>query len=236
MKRVYMFLAAFLVVSMGFSSHPNASELNLRLADGSVFDVMVNDRVFAHRQTSYTISDLRPGRQFVEVVQYPRFFNGRFFIDGPPRVVFSGYIVLPARTSISGFIDFNGRFIETQRFALRGRGNMPNRGRDHRFDREDDFRFRPMHPRDFVRLEHVLADIPFEGRRLEAVIHTLRDNRLSSEQLRRLLNLFSFERNRLELAKTAYPNLVDSQNFFIVYDAFAFQSSIRELNRFIAGF
>ena len=231
-----MFLAGMLVVSMGFASHPNASELALRLVDGSVFDVMVNDRVFDFRQTSYTISDLRPGRQFVEVLHYPRFFNGRFFMDGSPRVIFSGYLVIPARTSISGFIDFNGRFIETGRFALRGRRHIPDKGRAHRNDRDDGFHLRAMHPRDFARLEMVLADIPFESRRLDAAIQTLHANRLSSHQLRSLLRLFSFERNRLELSKAAYPNIADPQNFFIVYDAFSFQSSIRDLNRFIAGF
>jgi len=69
---------------------------------------------------------------------------------------------------------------------------MPNRGRGYRFDREDDFRFRPMHPRDFARLEHVLADIPFEGRRLNAAIHTLRENRLSSEQFRNIHLIYYF--------------------------------------------
>jgi len=49
-----------------------------------------------------------------------------------------------------------------------------------------------------------------------------------------LLSMFNHESNRLDLAKSAYNNTVDPENFFIVNEAFHFSSSIRELNRFIA--
>lgn len=52
--------------------------------------------------------------------------------------------------------------------------------------------------------------------------------------LRGLMHMFSFDRHRLELAKFAYSRVADPENFFVVYSAFAFNSSQRELDRWLA--
>jgi hypothetical protein len=45
--------------------------------------------------------------------------------------------------------------------------------------------------------------------------------------------LFTFENNRLEVAKYAFCNTVDKQNFYQLNDALTFSSSKDELARFI---
>jgi hypothetical protein len=56
---------------------------------------------------------------------------------------------------------------------------------------------------------------------------------VSSSELASLMNLLAFEKNRLALAKFGYAFTSDKHNFHVVNRAFMFDSSVRELNRFI---
>lgn len=48
--------------------------------------------------------------------------------------------------------------------------------------------------------------------------------------------LFNFESTRLELAKYAYGHTYDIANYYMLNDAFTFESSIEELNNYIKGY
>jgi hypothetical protein len=56
-------------------------------------------------------------------------------------------------------------------------------------------------------------------------------NYLYSWQVREILFQFSFDSNKVQFAKMAYAKTIDKENFYVVNDAFTFQSSVRELNR-----
>ena len=58
-------------------------------------------------------------------------------------------------------------------------------------------------------------------------------NYFSTDQVGELLLLVSSEANRLELAKLAYPRVVDSYNFSQLTDLFTIQSNRSELEIFI---
>ncbi len=60
-------------------------------------------------------------------------------------------------------------------------------------------------------------------------------NCLRASQVRTIMKLFTFESDRLEFAKYAYAYTWDIKNYFVVNDAFEFESSIGELNRHING-
>jgi hypothetical protein len=46
--------------------------------------------------------------------------------------------------------------------------------------------------------------------------------------------LFTFENNRLDFAKFAYAYTFDTGNYYLVNDAFTFETSIDELNAYIS--
>ncbi|MEI6684125.1 MAG: DUF4476 domain-containing protein [Bacteroidota bacterium] len=60
-------------------------------------------------------------------------------------------------------------------------------------------------------------------------------NCLRASQVRAIMKLFTFESDRLEFAKFAYQHTWDLKNYFMVNDAFEFESSVDELNRHING-
>jgi len=57
-------------------------------------------------------------------------------------------------------------------------------------------------------------------------------NYLSTLQVRQVLQIFSSENDKLELAKVSYKNIVDRQNFRQLYDLFSYQSQA-ELDRYV---
>jgi hypothetical protein len=56
---------------------------------------------------------------------------------------------------------------------------------------------------------------------------------LNTTQIKAIMEIFSFESNRLDYAKWAYPNCVDKDNYFLLNSAFSFSSSKTELNNFV---
>jgi hypothetical protein len=53
----------------------------------------------------------------------------------------------------------------------------------------------------------------------------------SALQVKEITALFDFETDRLEYAKFAHSRCNDPQNYFLVNDAFQFESTIDELNK-----
>ena len=60
----------------------------------------------------------------------------------------------------------------------------------------------------------------------------LNSNYFNTNQVRQILQIFSSENDKLELAKLSYRNTVDQQNFRQLYDLFSYQSQ-SELDRYI---
>ena len=63
----------------------------------------------------------------------------------------------------------------------------------------------------------------------------LNNNYFNTNQVRQVLQIFSSESDKLELAKLSYRNTVDQQNFRQLYDLFSYQSQ-SELDRYIRDF
>jgi hypothetical protein len=61
-------------------------------------------------------------------------------------------------------------------------------------------------------------------------------NYFTSQQVKELLQLFTFENNKLDLAKYAYRKTMDRRNYYIVNDVFAFSNSKDELARYIRDY
>ena len=73
----------------------------------------------------------------------------------------------------------------------------------------------------------------FDEDRLRVARQIFRENVMISAQVREIMELFRFEDSRLNFAKFAFQRTLDTQNYFIVNQAFSFSSSVRELDRFI---
>lgn len=91
----------------------------------------------------------------------------------------------------------------------------------------------PMHPQDFDRAMQSISSKKFDDTRLTIAKQVVEANCLTANQVKQLLQLFTFEQNKLEMAKFAYRHTIDQDNYFLLNDAFTFESTIDELVGYI---
>lgn len=121
------------------------------------------------------------------------------------------------------------------------RDNRDNRDRrdnrdydDDRYDRnERDLGYDEMSDAAFNQAKESLKREWFENTRLSTAKQVIDRNYFTSRQVKELVLLFTFENNRLDIAKYAYSKTVDKGNYFIMNDALSMTKNKEELNNFI---
>lgn len=93
----------------------------------------------------------------------------------------------------------------------------------------------PMSDADFNSAKQSIASKSFADSKLTLAKQITNTNCLTSDQAKQIIELFDFEDTRLEYAKYAYGHTYDISNYYKVNDAFEFESSIEELNKYIEG-
>lgn len=94
----------------------------------------------------------------------------------------------------------------------------------------------PMSESQFSQVVQSIESKGFDDSKLTMSKQVISTNCMTSNQVKRLMLLFSFEDTRLDLAKYAYGYTYDIGNYYQLNDAFKFESSIEELNEYTNGF
>ena len=87
---------------------------------------------------------------------------------------------------------------------------------------------------DDQRLDQAIAQIKaesFSSGKTKICNDVITNNKFTSAQVLKLISVLSFEEDRLNAAKKAYPKTIDQANFSVVYEAFSFPASIDELKK-----
>lgn len=90
-----------------------------------------------------------------------------------------------------------------------------------------------MSNRDFDLVKEQIRKEWFETNRITSAKVIIDKSNFTTQQVKELMLLFTFENNRLEIAKYAYRKTVDKQNYYLLDDALTFNSSRDDLARFI---
>tara|TARA_B100000795_G_scaffold121219_1_gene90261 strand:- start:174 stop:1040 length:867 start_codon:yes stop_codon:yes gene_type:complete len=90
-----------------------------------------------------------------------------------------------------------------------------------------------MRSNDFNNAKTTISSKSFEESKLTIAKQICNANKLSAKQIKRIMELFTFENTRLEFAKVAYSSCCDQKNYYQVNDAFEYELSIDELEEFI---
>lgn len=240
-KSIFTLLFTVLVLSASAWYH-RPSELSLRLSDNGAFNLKIGNQYFSQYSTSYTIPNLSPGQHHLEVIRYERVYNGYSWVYDYPRVVFSGKVNIPAGTHVIAEINHKGRFMVRERRPIVHTPPPPPSYPQHGYHSPGyNNPHRPyytpvMSERDFGALVATIANTSFDSNKLAIAKQAIAANYVTAEQVYELMMLFSFESNKLELAKYAYANTVNKERYFIVNNAFSFSSSQRQLHEYISRF
>jgi hypothetical protein len=107
-------------------------------------------------------------------------------------------------------------------------------GRDNRDNRDFNGSYsRAMSDIDFSRVMQSIQKEWFDNNKEKSASQIISTNFFTASQVKQLLQLFTFEENKLTLAKQAYGKTVDQQNYYIINDVFSYSSSKDELARYI---
>ncbi len=131
----------------------------------------------------------------------------------------------------------NGQPVDTEEEVnVTGRSKRPRSNGD-----QDDYRGpsgcngRPMSSTDFNNSLNSIQGRSFEDTKITMAKQLLRSNCLTTAQIKKMLQGFTFEQSKLDLAKAAYSRCIDQQNYSQINDLFTFEASIDDLNSFIQG-
>ena len=91
----------------------------------------------------------------------------------------------------------------------------------------------PMNEVDFQSAITSVSNQSFDDSKLITAKQVANYNCLTTDQVKQLLTLFSFESNKLAFAKYVYGHTIDIANYFKINDVFSFSSSLKELNDYI---
>lgn len=72
-----------------------------------------------------------------------------------------------------------------------------------------------------------------DASKFEIAKQAISNSSILAEDVKRIMHTFQFENSRLDFAKYAYPHVYDQQNFYRVYDAFQFETSITDMQRWM---
>ncbi|WP_460613139.1 DUF4476 domain-containing protein [Hymenobacter seoulensis] len=93
-----------------------------------------------------------------------------------------------------------------------------------------------MSPRDVEGLLQAVQRQSFDDGKLAIIREALRETSLPADDARRLVSTIAFDRNKIELAKFMYSRVADRQNFYRVYEALQYTSSIREVQQYVESY
>ena len=91
----------------------------------------------------------------------------------------------------------------------------------------------PMSQTEFNDARKSIESKSFEDSKMTTAKQVGRDRCFTTDQVKGIMSLCSFEDTKLEFAKYAYDRTHDIGNYFKVNDAFTFESSIDDLNQYI---
>ncbi|MDR6370375.1 hypothetical protein J2795_001081 [Chryseobacterium bernardetii] len=81
----------------------------------------------------------------------------------------------------------------------------------------------------------MMSNEKFDDGKIAMINQQMRTSMFTSVQIRDLVKALSFDNKKLALAKSMYRNCADKDRYFLVYDAFDFESSKRELMDYISN-
>jgi hypothetical protein len=235
MKKILIIFTVCMMFSFTSKTQNNcgASELFLKMQNHAPFQLFVDNMQMPGYSNSFHIPNLLPGMHSVKIVR----FIGNGYGNYQHQVVINREIFIPAMTSVYAVMKNNGQLKIYNTVAMM---QIPNNNyfppapasclgntyiNNHIIGMPDQV---------FMQLKQSLANTAFDNTKLSIAKQALAYNNISSNQVLALMNLMTFESTKLAFAKYAYQYVADPNNYFVVNNGFGFNSSVNDLNNFLA--
>jgi hypothetical protein len=242
MKQTFtLFIATIISISM--YAYPYTSKISISSASNARLRVMVDGNRYKSNNNSFLISNLQQGYHTVKVY---RFVNGNRSGNGYGnnsnyQLVYNANVYVKPQYHVDITINrFGKAFIDEQPINSTYNNDDDDWGDDDWNDNNgnnNDYNYnREMNAQSFSSFKQTLENESFDNTRMTIAKQVINTNYFTTAQVREVLQLFSFENNKLEIAKYAYKNTLDKNNYFSLADCFTFSSNKDELMRYIQNY
>lgn len=204
------------------------AEVFLRIPEQGFFTVEVGDQMIANGSGKYRFFDLQSGRMPISIYENGfLIYRTSLMLRNNSRMVLDFFtnqgLYLLDSYPVQGQYGFNDwNDIWNNPYGNQS-GNWNNPG-----NVMDNTTFRQF-------FEMLQRNEKFDDGKLALINQQMRNSMFTAIQIRDLVKSLSFDKNKLSLAKSMYLNCVDKNKYFVVYDAFDFENSKRELRDYISG-
>jgi hypothetical protein len=93
----------------------------------------------------------------------------------------------------------------------------------------------PMPPNDFANFKNTVKQQSFDDTKFQMIKAQPLSTWYTAAQIKELMELFSFDDDRVDVAKYTYDHCVDPYNFYITYTALTFDANKNELMEYVAN-
>ncbi|TVQ86767.1 MAG: DUF4476 domain-containing protein [Deltaproteobacteria bacterium] len=87
----------------------------------------------------------------------------------------------------------------------------------------------PSTPEELERIKTAVASATFSNAKLDALRSAIRDRHFQAQQVREILDWFSYGRDKVEAAVMLHPRVIDHENWFVIYEAFNFPTERKKV-------
>lgn len=239
-----LFAAFILFAALTGSIYSQGAYLQLSLFDDGDFTVTFDDAKLTEGNYA-EFDNITPGEHYLRVVKIG------INVPAQENVIFEGKVKIPAGDIYAVIDEYNAfmvykkksygynRNIPSGTFSRKcggdGSSNNNNNSNNNNQNVADECRGKIMTKDDYKDLKGSIGNRNFESTNITLLKSAIDGNYFTSEQIREMLAYFTFEDSKLEVAKYSYKKVCDKGNFFKVYDAFNFDSSVQELKDYISG-
>lgn len=207
------------------------SEVFLRIPELGFFSVEIGDQFISNNSGKFRFFDLPAGRVPISIYE-----SGYLLYRTTLNVRNNSRLVLDFFTN-KGLYLLDSYPVQNQSYGFNSWNdvwNNPYGNQGGNWDNQDDYA-QVMDNQSFSEFLNVLRkNANFDESKLSMIRQQMRTTMFTAEQITALVKEMSFDKNRLSLAKSMYTKCVDQERYFLVYDAFDFESSKKELMDYIS--
>ncbi len=234
MKTLITSLAISTLFLTTLNASPIDADLNLHLFNYQPIIVQFDQTSYSNPTKSFSLNCIAPGRHRISVWSAARNIHHGYY--GAPVLLYNGFIDLNPASIISTVITHNN-FLRIEniqpKFVLQATYDPYYSNQNYGCNNNQQFIPHPISNSQFNQIKHSIANKNFDSTRLQLARQAVRNNPMNSRQIAELMSVLDFDSSRMEFAKFAYKFTLDPQNYFLLYDEFAFESSVIELSNFI---
>ncbi|MDM1554695.1 DUF4476 domain-containing protein [Chryseobacterium indologenes] len=204
------------------------AEVFLRIPEQGFFTVEVGDQMIANGSGKYRFFDLQSGSMPISIYENGfLIYRTSLMLRNNSRMVLDFFInhglYLLDSYPLQGQYAFN----DWNEVWNNPYGNQPGNW-NHSGNVMDNATFRQF-------FDVMQKNEKFDDGKIAMINQQMKNTMFTAVQIKDLVKSLSFDKNKLSLAKSMYLNCTDKNKYFIVYEAFDFENSKKELRDYISG-